>query len=218
MKKISIFLISFLLLFLVGYVSELFYSCVLKTENNLEKKIVLEIDYNNLKKEYDELLRQSELWKEKQDFITSKVVLRDIYSFFEEVTILKGKNEGIHVGDIVYNEMGYIGSVKSVKDHSSIVELLESPNTKLSVKIQNSYGILELVGKELRVKNITSKEELLEGSTVVTSSFNGGIEGLPVATVKQIQNDGIEQTLVVDPVVDFSNLNYVMIGKKVSYD
>ncbi len=217
MKQILTLILSVTLLFLTSYGSEIVYSYLLK-DNNLEEKTVLELDYNNLKTEYENLLRQNELWKERQDMVTSKVILRDVFYFFDEITILKGKNEGVNNGDIVYNESGFIGTIKNVKNHSSIVELLGNQNTKLSVKIQNSYGILQREGKKIIVKNITSKEEIKEGSLVVTSAFAGTIGDIPVATVQSIQNDGIEQILVVTPVVDFENLNYVMIGKKVSYD
>jgi len=217
MKQILTLILSVTLLFLTSYGSEIVYSYLLK-DNNLEEKTVLELDYNNLKTEYENLLRQNELWKERQDMVTSKVILRDVFYFFDEITILKGKNEGVNNGDIVYNESGFIGTIKNVKNHSSIVELLGNQNTKLSVKIQNSYGILQREWKKIIVKNITSKEEIKEGSLVVTSAFAGTIGDIPVATVQSIQNDGIEQILVVTPVVDFENLNYVMIGKKVSYD
>jgi len=181
---------------------------------NLEKNIILESEYNSLKNEYQALLQE----KIEEMSMISKVVLRDIYQFYDEITILKGKDNQVEIGDIVYNEQGYIGVIKETRPNSSKVELLTNKNTKLSVKVQNSYGIFVREGSDFYIKNMTSKEEIQQDSLVVTSEFSGIIGGIPVAKVESVVKNSVEQVLKVTPVVDFEHLNYVKIGKKVTYE
>lgn len=218
MKKNIWYCVFFFLLLIGLFGSEVLYSFVINTDFNLEKSVVLSSEYLSLKKQYEELNSKVELFLEDTDKVISKVVLRDPFFFFERFTLLKGKEEGIEIGDVVYNEEGYIGKVKSLKSHSCEVELLTNKNTKLSVRIHNSYGILEKENGDLVINHITSKEEFLEGDLVYTSSFDHQPGDILVAKVtKVIQND-LSQKLVVTPIVSFDHLNYVFIKKQVNYE
>jgi len=214
MKQLGGYLLGFVSFFLFLYISEYGYAYFLQKDMNLEKNIILESEYNSLKNEYQALLQE----KIEEMSMISKVVLRDIYQFYDEITILKGKDNQVEIGDIVYNEQGYIGVIKETRPNSSKVELLTNKNTKLSVKVQNSYGIFVREGSDFYIKNMTSKEEIQQDSLVVTSEFSGIIGGIPVAKVESVVKNSVEQVLKVTPVVDFEHLNYVKIGKKVTYE
>ncbi len=217
-KSIGYIVLLFVLLFLFVF-KDFLSSYLIKKDFNLEKSIVLDNDYQNLKREYEALLETSELnlpFLEKG--IVSKVVLHDPYVFFDEITILKGKEEGISEQDIIVNEKGYVGRIKTVLGHTSQVELLTNKNTTLSVKIQNSYGILKVENNQLIVRDITSKEEIQENTTVYTSSFTNIPEEIPIGKVIEVDSSSLEQKIIVEPFVDFNNLNYVYIRKSVSYE
>ena len=129
------------------------------------------------------------------------------------VAIVK-QNAPIEVGDIVYDEKGFIGTVSLVDEHHSTVKLVTNKDTQLSVRINNSYGILQREHEDLVVTSITSKEQIQEGDIVYTSSFSVvGLE-IPVGTVTEVESNGIEQKVKVKPTTDISNLNYVLIRKK----
>lgn len=215
-ERISLFIL-FLILSVFFFGKEIFYNYLLKRDEVLETKVILESDYENLKKEYDMLLEKVDLFDlSPQDTILSKVILKDPYYFFDTITILKGSEDDVEEGDIVYNEIGYIGKVKKVNLHSSEVELLTNRDSLISVQIKNSYGILKNDGANLVVKNITSKEELKEGDVVRTSSYSKiGVE-IPIAVVEKVEVNMVEQILIVKPLVLVEDLNYVLIRKKVT--
>lgn len=217
-KGIWSFALFSILLFSI-YGSEFIYSYWIKKDNNLESEIILKEEYENLKKEQEELLNFYNIWEEnKIEGTVSKVVLRDPYTFFDKITILKGKEENVEIGDAVLNELGYIGQVVFVGNHYAEVELFTSANSKLSVKINNSYGILTKEKEGLVVKNITSKEEIKEGDQITTSSFSRIPENIPVAIVEEVRLSSVEQTLKVKPIVSIKDLNYVVIRKGVTYE
>lgn len=214
--KYPIFVL-FLLFFFYG--SDIFYSILILKDNNLNENTVTLNEYQALKKEYDTLLEQNDLFTtEEENKMISKVILRNPLEFFDTITILKGKEENVEVGDIVYNEIGYIGQVKKVFNHSSEVELIFHKNTTLSVKINNSYGILQRENEKLVVKNITSKEEFKEGDIVVTSDFSNIPGNIPVAKVVSVSKLSVEQVLEVTPLVSLKDINYVLLKRKINYD
>ena len=106
------------------------------------------------KNEYEKMSNILEVEADDYEVIYSKVVLREIYQFYDEITIGKGTSDGIQKGDLVVNENGVVGVIKDARNTSSVVRLLTSPDMELSVKINGSYGILTSVDKTLIVKNI----------------------------------------------------------------
>ena len=69
--------------------------------------------------EYQEMKKLLDIDDQDYSFLYSKVLLRDIYYFYDEITISKGSSDGIKVQDLVVNEEGVLGIVKEVKNHSS---------------------------------------------------------------------------------------------------
>ena len=217
-KSLGYIILAFILLFLfVG--KDILCSYLSKKDFNLEKNIVLDTEYQNLKKEYEELLKINDLdIPYIKEGIVSKVIIHDPYLFFEEMTILKGKKEGIKEQDVIVNESGYVGRVKTVLENSSQIELLTSSNTILSVKVGNSYGILKKEGEKLVIGDITSKEEIKKDTIVYTSSFTNIPSEIPVGKVSEILSNTLEQKIVIEPFVDFNNINYVFVRKSISYE
>lgn len=218
MKKHQSFIILFFVFLFLAVGFDLFLSFAIKKDNNLTTKIILESDYENLKREYEGLLEKVNMENTvEEEYVVSKVILHDPYVFFDEITILKGKEENIEVGDIVYDEEGFIGTVSLVDKHHSTVKLVTNKDTQLSVRINNSYGILQRENDAVAVTSITSKEPIQKGDMVYTSSFSViGLE-LPVGTVTEVESNGIEQKVKVQTAVDIPNLNYVLIRKKNSH-
>ncbi len=214
MRSHIVFFGSFFLFFFLFFGLDFLCSLIIKTDQNLSFQNVSEIEYEALKKEYDALMTSENfaLTLEEKPIIT-KVVSHDPYIFFEEVTILKGKYENIEVGDVVYNELGYIGKVVDVKDHHSIVRLFTNRDNTIQVKIQNSYGIFQKDINQFVVKNITSKEPITEGSIVYTSNYSEIPFEMPLAKVTKVETSSIEQTLIVTPLIKVEELNYCYIRK-----
>ena len=171
--------------------------------------------YQNEYKEMQKLLNIEVL---DYQAIYSKVILRDIYAFYDEITIGKGSYDGVSKGDLVVNEKGVIGLVKSVNNHTSIVELLTNSNIELSVKINQSYGILTSVDNEIIVKNVKLDDEIKVGDFVTTSGLTSVPGEILVGKVSEIKTDtlGLEYILEVDAVAYLQDISYVAVLGEVS--
>jgi len=212
MRKVYIYGGLFLLLILLLYGKDCLFSWWSTEDEMLSKTIVLKSDYEMLEQNYEALLVENELWKTyESEFITSKVVVRDAYTFFDEVTILKGKEDGVEVGDIVINHDGYIGMVKSMADHSSQVELFTNKNTKLSVRVRNSYGMLVVKQDKLIIDSMTSKEVIEVGDEVYTSGYTNVPGDILVGKVSRVVPTNLGQELEIESSVNFQEFWYVTV-------
>lgn len=168
--------------------------------------------------EYEEMQKLLNIEVLDYQAIYSKVILRDIYAFYDEITIGKGSHDGVSKGDLVVNEKGVIGLVKSVNKHTSIVELLTNSNIELSVKINQSYGILTSVDNEIIVKNVKLDDEIKVGDFVTTSGLTSVPGEILVGKVSEIKTDtlGLEYILEVDAVAYLQDISYVAVLGEVS--
>ena len=102
MKKYSLYLILFFTFLFLYFGIDLVYCYLIKKDSILSEEIILKSDYNALNEKYTTLLNSHDLWEGKKDFITSKVVSRDPYNL-DEITILKGSEDGVKIGDTIIN-------------------------------------------------------------------------------------------------------------------
>ncbi len=170
------------------------------------------------KNEYEKMSYLLNINTDDYDVIYSKVVLREIYQFYDEITIGKGTRDGIQDGDLVVNENGVVGVIKDAGNASSIVRLLTSPDMELSVKINGSYGILTSVDKALIVKNIKLDSEIKERDLVYTSGLTSIPGGIYVGKVSEVNRDSLELEYIldVDSITHQKDISYVAVlhGKK----
>ena len=218
MKKRRVEYIILLIIFLIFLFADSLNLLWIKSDKILNAEILETTENKNLKEENEELKKVIDFnEKTDLDFIISKVKYRDIYDFKEEITIFKGKNQGLKEDMAVINEDGLIGVIKSVSDNSSIVRLITNQKSNVSVKINETYGLLKMQENTLVVSNITNYDNVKVGDEISTS----GIGNLPgnflIGTVKEITLDslGIEKIVTVDLKPDIENLNYVyIVGEK----
>lgn len=150
------------------------------------------------------------------EYIVSRVKYRDVLDFTDRLQIFKGTNHGIEDNQAVINDKGLIGIIKNADKSTSEVELITNKNSKISVRINNSYGILKYINNQLIVGDITNTEEINVGDKIYTS----GLANLPgeiyVGIVKEKGLDSleIEQIINVEPAVDFNNITYIMVVKE----
>lgn len=147
-------------------------------------------------------------------YILSKIALRDVYEFYDYLVI--STKSRIKEGDAVINEKGLVGLVESANQATAKVTLLTG-KVKLSVKIGESYGILDNYDKKenlLIVHNINNYQNIEIGSEVLTSGMQNIDNDLKIGTVERIDREGVEQIIYVKPYVDFNNLNYLMVIDK----
>jgi cell shape-determining protein MreC len=145
-----------------------------------------------------------------QDSKVAKVVVRDLYGFYDEVIINRGKDE-IEKYDALVNEDGIVGVVYKVNKNTSYAKLLSS-HYNLSVRINGVYGnynngVVSMIDKYSDIK---------VGDLIYTSGLDGVASDLYVGKVLRIYEDEDELGLKVDvKIVNNGNLNYVVIKRNV---
>lgn len=217
MKKYSLYLILFFTFLFLYFGIDLVYCYLIKKDSILSEEIVLKSDYNALNEKYTTLLNSHDLWEGKSDFITSKVVSRDPYNL-DEITILKGSEDGVKTGDTIINEYGLVGIVSNVKKHVSFVKTINHKDTNISVKVGELYGMLKKDDGKLIIEDIKTKDSDLVGAFVKTSGFTSVPEDILVGEVSSVIDNGLTISLVVIPSADLNNLNYCFIRSSVVYE
>ena len=177
-----------------------------------DKIIYTNTDY--YKEEYEKLNKLLEIDNSKYNLIYTKLILRDIYEFYDTITINKGSKSGVKKGNIVVNNEGLIGIVGEVNYNYSKVELLTNAKINLSVKINDAYGILTSEAPKLIVKNIKGNRDLKIGDKVYTSGLTETLEGVLVGEVVNVLKDdlGLEYKIEVKPAANFLNLKYLGVS------
>jgi rod shape-determining protein MreC len=135
------------------------------------------------------------------------------------VRIGKGLSDGVAVDMPVVTGAGLVGRVLEVSRDQATVLLLEDPSSGVGVKVEKS-GTTGVVrgrgdGGTVRLDFVDPGVEITEGEVVYTSGqqdsrFPGGI---PVGTVSKVAKTrgGLQQDVLVEPLVDFSRLDYVKV-------
>lgn len=143
--------------------------------------------------------------------VLSKIALRNIYDFYDSIIITSEYK--VKKDSPVVNESGLVGFIEETDGISSKVELLTT-NSKLSVKVCNSYGLLNKYLKKeklLVLSNINNYKDIKEKCIVETSGLQGITPGLKIGEVEKVETKGIERIVYVKPYVDYDNLNYLYV-------
>ena len=193
---------------------------VLLSSSNLPK---INQEINNIKgnyyeKEYNSLLKFINMpITNEYNYQISKVLYRDIYDYFNTMTILVDDAK-IKENQAVMNEFGLIGTISKINKNSAEVKFITHKKNPISIKVNNSYGILEYQNNNLRINSIHNYEKINIGDIVYTSGIGTLPAGIKIGEIKEIKTDelGIEKEIIVTPYVDFDNINYVaiLIGDK----
>lgn len=209
MHKKNFFYISLIIIYILYLTKDNLFALT----SNLESlnNFTSDIKESYYEKEYQKLSNILKIDFSSFNIEYSKVMLQNIYDFYNKITINKGTNSNIEKGQAVINEKGLIGIINKVSNNSSEVNLITNPNTNISVKINNSYGILTTKDNKLIVKNIKTNSEIKEGEQVFTSGLTNIPEGILVGTVKSITKSSLELEYILEitSAIDIYNISYV---------
>ncbi|ART77460.1 rod shape-determining protein MreC [Sutcliffiella horikoshii] len=153
------------------------------------------------------------------------VIGRNPDQWVEQITVNKGKQNGVEKDMAVITSGGLIGKIKQANAFTSTVQLLSSldPKNRISAYIQGEediFGLIEGYDEEkgaLLLKRIPHQAEVKEGETVLSSGLGGVFpEGLMIGEVTEVVADeyGLTQMAYVKPAADFYDINQVMIVKR----
>ena len=179
---------------------------VLLIEKGYEERL------NNLKREISDYESNSNLEISKdKSLILSKLSFRDIYDFYDYLII--NTSTKVSVGDAVINEKGLVGIIESNDLKSAKVSLITGKN-KISVRVNNSYGLLGNYNKKDKVfiiNNINNYEKINIGDVVTTSGLSNLPDNIYIGKVSKIKMKGIEQLVYVKSDINFDKLNYLYV-------
>lgn len=187
-------------------------------ENNLNK---LEVESYKQKIEYleKEILEYQNAHNnlsiyKGSSFILAKIALRNIYQFYDTITITTETR--VNPSSPVINEDGLVGFISETDGNNSKVLLLTN-NNKLSVKVCNSYGLLNKYIKKENIfllSNINNYQDISNDCLVTTSGLQEVQNNLKIGKVIKVETKGIEKLVYVKPFVNFDKLNYLYVIEK----
>ncbi|MEW6290030.1 MAG: rod shape-determining protein MreC [Thermodesulfobacteriota bacterium] len=149
--------------------------------------------------------------------LTAQIVGRDPSLWFRTIIVDRGSSEGVEKGMPVVTVEGVVGQILDTSPNYSKVLLANDPNSAIDVLVQKNrvQGILKGNGSNgFNLLYVLKNADVEKGDAIVTSGL-GDIfpKGLPVGKVSEVTKSkrGMFQQIDVEPSVDFSQLEYLII-------
>lgn len=150
-------------------------------------------------------------------YVAAAVIGRDPSPFMHYVIIDHGTDSGIRHGMPVVTDQGLVGRVDAVTAKAARVELITDPGSVINVKLESLGVEAQIAGSltgEINLQMVPQDLELKPGEIVLSSGLGGAypsdlLIGQVISVIKR-QTD-LFQSAVVQPVVDFANLNAVLV-------
>lgn len=158
------------------------------------------------------------------DLESAKVVSYSASNWSALITISKGDESGIEVGDSVITESGsLVGQVIEVGSGWSTVRTIIDVDMNVGGYVSNSGATGMIVGDytlmqegHVKLGYLAEGVSLFEGDTVLTSGKGGAFpSGLVIGSVAEVRSDagGQETYGVIQPACDLANMVQVFIIK-----
>lgn len=150
-------------------------------------------------------------------YLAANVIGRDPSPFLSYVIIDRGSDDGLRRGMPVVSEKGLVGSVVEVTPLSAkvilIVDTASAVNARLHTSRETGVVVGQLAGG-LEMQLIPQKAEVQIGDLVVTSGLGGRYPpDIVIGAVAGVERQDyeIQQTAVMAPAVDFTQLSIVLV-------
>ena len=163
-----------------------------------QKEIVLQsidqeylIKLNLLKKDNLRLRRMLSLHESSNDdYISAAVISRKTGSWWRQIILNKGSNDGVEIGDIVIGPGGLLGRVNNISIFTSSVTLITSPESKLGVWVDRIQinGLLVGLGDDYPSLILYSKDVDIQVGDFVSSSPASTLlpPNIPIGIVRSV--------------------------------
>jgi rod shape-determining protein MreC len=150
-------------------------------------------------------------------YVAAAVIGRDTSPFVKYVIINRGSDDGLRRGMPVVTQQGLVGRVAAVTAGAARVQLITDPSSSVNVRLEPSRALAVLVGSitgELTVEMIPQSATVQIGDLVLTSGLGGNYPADilvgQTTSVRRRETD-LFQSAAVQPVVDFSQLEIVLV-------
>jgi rod shape-determining protein MreC len=154
------------------------------------------------------------------DALVARVIATSPTPMFRSIRVDHGTRHGVHPGAAVVNHDGVIGRVVGVGPWNADVMLLVDVNNSVDVLVQRTRARARVRGSGgdeklgVDVQYLARTDDVEPGDILITSGTGSVFpKGLTVGTVRAVERGafGLHQRAVVEPSVDFSRLEEVMI-------
>ena len=149
--------------------------------------------------------------------IVARVIGQESNNFLAYIMLDLGAVHGVAVGMPVVTDQGLVGRISQVTETTSKVLLITDASSAVNAILQSSRlnGVVRgNPGGDLIMDYIPQGEEYSVGEIVFTSGLGGRFpKGIPIGQVVEKRQRDIDvfQQAVVQPTVDFSRLELVMV-------
>jgi rod shape-determining protein MreC len=151
------------------------------------------------------------------EYVAATVIGREISPFLQYIIIDKGTEHGVRHGMPVVTQQGLVGRVDAVIAKASRIKLITDSTSVVNVFLQSAETEAQLKGSltgDISLDMIPLDESVEPGDVVLTSGLGGNyppnIFVGQVLSVQQREN-ALFQTATVQPVVDFTSINAVLV-------
>lgn len=172
---------------------------MLQTEPSTNERVrdarVLELqtqiaELQNQNKNLKQLLNYTEKQAPSSRPVVARVMGRGADSWWQQVTLNRGTNSGIKVGDIVKADNGLVGSIQSATPNTSRVLLISDLNSRVGVTIARTGAKGFLRGDSSNQATVEFYEKVPNvkpGDLVTTSTYSQKFpSGIPIGQVKSL--------------------------------
>ncbi len=150
-------------------------------------------------------------------YVAAAVIGRDPSPFLKYVIINRGSDDGLRRGMPVVTQQGLVGRVAAVTAGAARVQLIVDPASAINVRLEPSRAQAVLFGNvtgELSLEMIPQSASVQAGDLVLTSGLGGNYPpGVLIGQIASVRRRETElfQNAVVQPVVDFSQLEILLV-------
>jgi rod shape-determining protein MreC len=146
----------------------------------------------------------------------AEIIASSATSDFRTVTIDKGRQQGLQTDMAVLAPAGIVGRVVVAGPRASKVQMLIDRNAAAGALIERSraQGVVVGAGEDrLRMDYVSEISDVVVGDNVVTSGIDGIFpKGFVIGRVSAVEKNGSAyREIVVQPAVDFSSLEEVLV-------
>lgn len=154
-----------------------------------------------------------------QDYATipARVIGRSASPWNATITINRGADAGVSMGQTVVSGKGLVGQISAVTSNSAQVLLIVDHNSHVEAKLQTGSAAGTVVGSVnslLEMDFVDKNMKVIKNDVVVTSGTGKlFVKGVPIGVVEEAADQEIEyfKRISVSPFVDFGKLEEVMV-------
>jgi len=151
------------------------------------------------------------------DYIAATVIGREISPFLQYIIIDKGTEQGVRYGMPVVTQQGLVGRVDALIASAARIKLITDSTSVVNIRLKSAGIEAQLHGSltgDVFLDMIPLDEIIEPGDVVLTSGLGGNYP--PNIFVGQVlstqrRENALFQTAAVQPIVDFSSINAVLV-------